>query len=154
MLNQNMGKGINNLILELHVPSFQPVRDFYAIFGFNEFRCEPTPMDNDVMGYLVLKRKDEIGETVLNFYGDKEKVSQHSYFKDFPSDTPRGYAVEVVIFVSNIEKLWDDVKDKLAKEQIISPLKLRKWNNLNSAKQDFRVVDPFGFYICFSQFFE
>lgn len=149
MLNTNSGKGINNLILELHVPNFQPVRDFYGIFGFTEFRCEPTPKDNDVMGYLVLKRKDEIGEVSLNFYGDKEKVSEHSHFKNFPSDTPRGYGVEITIIVSDVEKLWNDVKDKFTEKQVAQSLKLWKWG-----KKDFRVVDPFGFYVRFSEFFE
>ena len=35
-MNPNPGKVINNLVLELHVPSFQPARDFYSIFGFTE----------------------------------------------------------------------------------------------------------------------
>ncbi len=34
MLNPNPGKVVNNLIIELHVPDFKIVKDFYAMFGF------------------------------------------------------------------------------------------------------------------------
>lgn len=83
---------------------------------------------------------------MINFYGDKEKVSQHAHFKDFPIDTPRGYAVEITVPVSDVEGLWDAVKDKLTTEQIDQPLTLKRWN-----KKDFRVIDPFGFYIRFTE---
>ena len=54
---------------------------------------------------MVLKRDDKMGSSLLNFYGDKKKVSQHARFVDFPEDTPKGYAVEITIPVSNVEKL-------------------------------------------------
>jgi uncharacterized glyoxalase superfamily protein PhnB len=144
--NPNPGKVVNNLVLELHVPSFQPERDFYAMFGFNEYRYDPTSGGGSDLGYLVLSRNDEIGETHLNFYGDKEKVSQHSHFVDFPVDTPRGYAVEITIPVSDVKKLWEEVQHKLTEKQVAQPLTLKRWN-----KWDFRVVDPFGFYVRFTE---
>src|SRR3989344_9483323 len=124
---KNPGKVVNNLIIELHVPSFKLARDFFAIFGFTELRYDPVSGGNSDLGYLVLARNDEIGETHLNFYGDKEKVSQHSHFKDFPVDTPRGYAVEVTIPVSDVENLWKSAKDQLAPGQIAQPLELKRW---------------------------
>ena len=145
-LNDNPGKVANNLILELHVPNFQLARDFYTLFGFTEFRYDPESGGNSDLGYLVLGRKDDIGDTHLNFYGDKEKVSEHSHFVDFSPDTPRGYAVEITIPVSDVNKIWDEVKDKIPSNQISQPLKLKRWN-----KWDFRVVDPFGFYIRFTE---
>lgn len=145
-MNNNPGKIINNLIIELHVPDFRPVRDFYGIFGFHELKYDPTSGGGSDLGYLILKRDDKIGETHLNFYGDKEKVSQHSHFKDFPADTPRGYAVEITIPVSDVSGLWENIKDKLSAEQIAQPLTLKRWNKL-----DFRVIDPFGFYVRFTE---
>jgi hypothetical protein len=144
--NPNPDKVINNLVIELHVPNFQLARDFYSLFGFTEFRYDPESGGNSDLGYLVLSRNDQIGETHLNFYGDKEKVSQHSHFVDFPADTPRGYAVEITIPVSDVKKLWEGVKDKLTPKQIAQPLTLKRWNKL-----DFRVIDPFGFYIRFTE---
>ncbi|MFA4975784.1 MAG: hypothetical protein WC839_03505 [Candidatus Paceibacterota bacterium] len=146
MTNQNPGKVINNLVLELHIPNFQQARDFYKMFGFSEYRYDPESGGNSDLGYLVLCRNDKIGETYLNFYGDKEKVSQHSHFRDFPSDTPRGYAVEITILVSDVKGLWEEVKSKLTEKQIAQPLTLKRWN-----KWDFRVVDPFGFYVRFTE---
>lgn len=141
-----MNQVTNNLVLELHVPDFSKVREFYSMFGFRELRYDPTSGGGSDLGYLVICREDVLGETHLNFYGDKEKVSQHSHFRDFPADTPRGYAVEITIPVSDIEALWKSVKDKLKPEQITQPLTLKRWG-----KKDFRVVDLHGFYVRFTE---
>ena len=145
-MNTNPNKVINNLVLELHIPNFQTARIFYGMFGFVEFRYDPQSGGNSDLGYLVLSRNDEIGETHINFYGDKDKVSEHSYFKNFPSNTPRGYEVEITIPVSDVKKLWEEVKNKLTEKQIAQSLTFKRWN-----KWDFRVIDPFGFYIRFTE---
>jgi uncharacterized glyoxalase superfamily protein PhnB len=67
-------------------------------------------------------------------------------FRDFPAATPKGYAVEITIPVSDVEKLWGEVIDKLSSDQISQPLILKRWG-----KKDFRVADPFGFYIRFTE---
>lgn len=136
----------NNLVLELHVPDFAKAREFYKLFGFSDLRYDPQSGGNSELGYLVLKRKDALGETHINFYGNKEKVSQHSHFKDFPPTTPRGYAVEITIPVTDVNALWEATKDKLTQVQIAQPLVLKRWG-----KKDFRVVDPFGFYVRFTE---
>ncbi len=136
----------NNLVLELHVPSFHPVREFYRIFGFEELFYDPTSGGGSDLGYLVLLRKDPIGDTMLNFYGDKEKVSQHAHFVDFPAETPRGYGVEITVPVSNVEGLWKDVSAQLSEKMISQPLTMKRWG-----KKDFRVIDPFGFYVRFTE---
>lgn len=141
-----MDKITNNLILELHIPDFIKARKFYGIFGFNQLNYDPTSGGGSDLGYMVLKRTDAFGETYLNFYGDKEKVSQHAYFKDFPPTTPRGYAVEITIPVSDVHGLWDSVKEKLEPSHIAQPLNLKRWD-----KEDFRVIDPFGFYVRFTE---
>lgn len=136
----------NNLALELHVPSFESAREFYGMFGFEEASYDPTSGGGSDLGYLVLLRKDELGDTMLNFYGDKDKVAQHARFKDFPADTPRGYAVEITIPVSDVQGLWERVAGRLIEEAISQPLTMKRWG-----KEDFRVVDPFGFYVRFTE---
>ncbi len=139
----------NNLVLELHVPDFEPVRQFYKIFGFEEQMYDPTSGGGSDLGYLVLLRHDPIGSTMLNFYGDKEKVAQHARFKDFPVDTPRGYAVEITVPVSDVKSLWTETKDQLAEGSISQSLTTKRWG-----KEDFRVIDPFGFYVRFTEIVE
>jgi len=136
----------NNLILELHIPNFEKARKFYALFGFDELSYDPTSGGKSTLGYMVLKREDAIGRTLINFYGDKEEVSQHAHFADFSATTPRGYAVEITIPVSDVEKLWNSIDKKLNPSEIAQPLTLKRWG-----KKDFRIVDPFGFYVRFTE---
>lgn len=136
----------NNFLAELHVPDFGPAREFYGIFDFKELSYDPTSGGGSDLGYLVLVRDDPLGRTQLNFYGDKDKVADHAHFKDFPPDTPRGYAVEFTIPVSNVRDLWGKVVGQLVEEAVSQPLKTKRWG-----KQDFRVVDPYGFYVRFTE---
>jgi uncharacterized glyoxalase superfamily protein PhnB len=136
----------NNLVLELHIPNFNKARKFYAIFGFKEIMYDRTSGGHSDLGYMVLMRKDKIGNSSINFYGDKSKVSQHEHFRDFPKNTPKGYEVEITIPVSNVEKLWNSIKNKFKPSQISQPLTLKRWG-----KKDFRLTDPFGFYIRFTE---
>lgn len=137
---------VNNLVLELHIPYFETARKFYAIFGFKEIMYDPTSGGNSDLGYMVLKREDAIGDTSINFYGDKPKVSEHAYFRDFPDSTPRGYEVEITVPVSDVKSLWEEIKDKIPTKQIVQPLTLKRWG-----KSDFRMADPFGFYVRFTE---
>jgi hypothetical protein len=141
-----MNNIVNNFVLELHVPNFATSKEFYAIFGFSELHYDPTSGGGSDLGYLVIKREDTIGRTLINFYGDDERVCEHSFFKDFPTNTRRGYEVEITIPVSDVDGLWDSIKDKMRPDQIAQPLKMKRWN-----KKDFRVVDPFGFYVRFTE---
>ena len=138
----------NNLVLELHILDFEKARKFYSIFGFKEILNDSTSGGGSDLGYMVLKRDDKMGSSLLNFYGDKKKVSQHARFVDFPEDTPKGYAVEITIPVSNVEKLQEEIKPKIDESQIGQELVLKRWG-----KKDFRVIDPFGFYVRFTELF-
>lgn len=140
----SMNKIQNNLILELHVPDFTLVKDFYCLFGFMELSHDPV--SDGQLGYMVLKREDNNGGTLLNFYGGREDVSGHEYFKDMPKGTPRGYEVEVTITVSDIDVLWSSIKDRIRLDQIAQPLTRKRWG-----QKDFRVIDPFGFYVRFTE---
>jgi len=137
----------NNLILEMHVPGFKAARDFYRQFGFEEIAYDPISGGGvSDLGYLELKREDALGRTQLNFYGDKDSVARHARFNEFPEDTPRGYAVEITIPVDGVARLWEDVGRHLPTEVISQPLVVKRWGKL-----DFRVVDPYGFYLRFTE---
>ena len=73
-------------------------------------------------------------------------VYQQSYFKNFPRDTKRGYGVEITIPIDNIEEYYEAVKEKV---KVVQPLILKRWG-----KRDFRVEDPFGFYLRFTERFD
>lgn len=136
----------NNLIIELHVPDFKIIKDFYSKLGF-EITMDDTPNEKDP-GYLTMTRKDEYGGTMLNFYGGDERVYNQSYFKQFPKETKRGYATEITICTSNIEEIYEKVCSKL-KEYVVRELKDPE--DHGHQWKDFRMVDPFGFYIRFTE---
>lgn len=123
--------------LELHVPDFQPVKTFYGLLGF-EILWE----NGNHGGYLVMQR----GETKIAFYGGSDKIYEQSYFKDFSRETKRGYGVEICLHVENLEALYQEIAAHLERTEeggrIVTPLRLRPWG-----VQDFRVEDPFGFYL-------
>src|SRR5437660_3115836 len=89
-----------------------------------------------------MKRK----RSVLNFYGGSRKVYSHSYFGRFKKTTKCGYGVEIIIPVDRVERIYKGVR-KFAK--IVQPLQLKKWG-----RRDFRIVDPFGFYLRITERYE
>lgn len=129
---------LTDVILELHVPSFEKVREFYGKLGFKEVWSYPP---KNQTGYLVMKRD----KSILAFFCGNKEVFNHSFFKRFPKTTPRGYGVEVCLYISDmsIEKYWHDVLNFIDKKQIITPLEKKPWGS-----KDFRIIDPFGYYIC------
>lgn len=133
----------NNLLVELHVPSFVPVKDFYGKLGFEIAVEDPT---GEHLGYLIMRRNDGAGPTALAFYGNDERVYDQQYFKQFPRSTPRGYCVEIVVPVADCAAVYASVAGT-CEAYIEAPLKektdgVRVW-------QDFRLRDPFGFYVRF-----
>jgi hypothetical protein len=136
----------NNLIIELHVPDFKIVKEFYSKLGF-AITMDDEPNEKDP-GYLTMARKDEMRDTMLNFYGGDERVYNQSFFKQFPKETKRGYEIEVTVVTGSIEEIYKKAYDEL-KENIVRELKEledheHKW-------KDFRMVDPFGFYLRFTE---
>ena len=136
----------NNLVIELHVPDLNIVKDFYSNLGFE------ISMNDEIgkkeLGYITMTRKDKLGNTMLNFYGGDDRVYDQSYFKRFPKDTKRGYATEITITVADIDEAYKKASENL-KDNIVRELKEledhgHKW-------KDFRMVDPFGFYIRFTE---
>lgn len=104
----------NNTLLELQIPDFEKAKHFYGTLGFNVI-WERSP--EKFKGYLVLKKD--------------------------PRDSKRGYAVEIVLMVKNVEKYFEKVKGVV---NIVEPLQKRPWGLV-----DFRIEDPFGFYLRFTE---
>lgn len=133
-------------MIELHVPDLDVIKDFYSKLGF-EIGIDDKINEKE-LGYLTMIRKDKLGETMLNFYGGDNRIYNQSFFKQFPKDTKRGYATGITITTGDIEELYKKVSKNL-KDNIVRELKEledheHKW-------KDFRVVDPFGFYIKFTE---
>jgi len=136
----------NNLIIELHVPDLEIVKDFYAKLGF-VVRLDDKPNEKE-LGYLTMTKKDKLGNTMLNFYGGDERVYNQSFFKQFPRETTRGYAAEVTMTTDNIDELYQLASANL-KKYIVRELTEKK--DHDHVWKDFRMVDPFGFYLRFTE---
>ncbi|MDP1706675.1 MAG: hypothetical protein Q8L36_02540 [bacterium] len=136
----------NNLIIELHVPDLEKARDFYSKLGF-VVGLDDKLTENE-LGYLTMIRSDELGETMINFYGGDDRVYDQSFFKKFPKETVRGYEIELTIPTKDIAGFYDQTALSL-KENIVRELKEIK--DHDHSWRDFRMVDPFGFYLRFTE---
>lgn len=136
----------NNLIIELHVPDFDKIKDFYSKLAF-KITLEDKVNEKE-LGYLTMTREDKMGNTMLNFYGGDDRVYNQSYFKQFPRDTKRAYASEITIVVKDVEAMYNLAMTNL-KEYVVKPL--RSNEDHSHQWKDFRMVDPFGFYIRFTE---
>jgi predicted enzyme related to lactoylglutathione lyase len=126
------GSTERDITVELHVPDFDAAVEFYANLGFTLVLRQ-----SGELGYMVMRRS----RSVIGFYGGTNKVYEHEFFKRFDAKTPRGYGVEIVIQVENIDEVFRAIK-MLGGEVIVEELVERPWG-----QRDFRVVDPFGFYL-------
>ncbi|MEU1983081.1 VOC family protein [Nocardia sp. NPDC019395] len=124
------------IALELHVPDFGPVRQFYTQLGF-ELLWERAPEAKK--GYLVV----ELEGNVVGFWCGNDRVFDQSYFRRFARTTPRGYGVEVVLTVSDIDGLYETARHHPG---LVRELCTQPWG-----KRDFRMVDPFGYYLRFTE---
>lgn len=115
------------IALELHVPCFEQALAFYQRFGFVAAWREPR--------YLVLKN----GLDLIAFYGGDADVASHSYFSRYPSTTKRGYGVEIILLVDDLEAALAALSPTTP---ILAPITLRPWG-----VRDFRIEDPFGYYL-------
>jgi hypothetical protein len=82
------------------------------------------------------------GNSILNFYCGNEEVYKQDYFRNYSKDTKRGYGVEIIIPHDDINTLYETVTKKY-KNLVVEPLVKR------FSKFDFRITDPFGFYLRF-----
>lgn len=135
----------NNLLIELWVPSFEVAKNFYIKLGFEVASEDPKGVFP--AGYLVMRRNDRLGTTLINLYGD-EPSYQQSYFKKFSPDTPRGYGASIVIPVTHIQDIYEQAGKELPSHIV---RELQQKNDAPSPYLDFRMVDPFGFYLRFTE---
>lgn len=124
-------------LLELHVPDFHKVKSYYGKLGFRII-WERKP--EGFKGYLVIKMENNI----LCFWAGNEHVYDQPYFKPFPKNTKRGYGVEIVLMVKDIEAYYKKVKSVA---NVVEPLVLQPWG-----LKDFRCKDPFGYYLRFTSY--
>lgn len=132
---------LTDIILELHVPDFNNVKDFYGKLGFKKVWEYPAKGQS---GYLVMKRKNSI----LAFFCGNQEVYNHPFFKQFPKTTVKGYGVEISIYISDqlLNKYYEHVLEQIDNQQIVQPLEMKPWGS-----KDFRIIDPFGYYLCFRE---
>jgi hypothetical protein len=133
------------VVLELHVPDFDLVRECYKQLGF-ETVWEREPEEKK--GYLVLEGPGP-NRNVLCFWAGNEHAYQHSYFQQFGPDTRPGYAVEIVLMVDDVRTYFarvQEVEKRVDKLEIVSELAPQPWG-----LHDFRVADPHGFYLRFTE---
>ncbi|MDE1871014.1 MAG: hypothetical protein KGI06_02125 [Candidatus Micrarchaeota archaeon] len=128
----------NRVVIELHVPDFKKTKAFYKKLGFEVVSEDPIGKE---LGYLVMR----LGKTFLNFYGGDSRVYKHTFFKEFPKNTRLGYGVEITIILDDIEGYYKSVFPKV-KNNVVQPLITKRWG-----KKDFRLADPFGFYLRFTE---
>lgn len=124
-----------NLVAELHVPNFTTIKEFYQSLGF---RIVWERQPDGEKGYLVM----EIEGNVLCFWPGTEEVFNQSYFKQFPRNTVRGYGVELVLQVKDVNRLYQAAKSLGA---VVEDMMDRPWG-----LTDFRIADPYGYYLRFT----
>lgn len=122
---------LTQMFIELHVPDFDKARGFYEKLGFKLTYLNPEPK-----GYMVMVA----GDIRLNFYSGTEEVYNHSHFGKSPRNSKRGYGVEIILLVDDLDSYYKEVAQSV--DSIIDPLKTRSWGG-----RDFRLLDPFGYYI-------
>lgn len=125
--------------IELSVPSFEKAKEFYKQLGFEVVWEEPPKGMN---GYMVMK----LNKSILCFFCGNEEVYNHPFFKQFPKNTKCGFGVEISIPVINIDEYYNEVTKKISEKDIFQPLKKQPWG-----KKDFRIADPFGYFLRFNE---
>lgn len=134
-LSERLAK--TGIFVELHVDDFDRAVAFYKLLGF-----VIALRSDDPDKYLTMRRK----RCLINFYEESGTIQKHTFFGKFPPSTQRGYGVEIVIPVDDIEADFDAIKRSVPDEAIMEPLTVRSWG-----KKDFRLIDPFGYYLRFTE---
>ena len=125
----------NKVQIELHVEDFEPIKAYYSKLGF-EINWERKP--EGFKGYLVMSMN---GNT-LCFWAGNDQVYNQPYFKQYSQNSKRGYGVELVIMVQDIQSYYESVSGFA---NVVEPLTKQPWG-----LYDFRAVDPAGFYLRFT----
>lgn len=124
------------MFVELHVPDLRAAKAFYRRFKFTVVREEVSGSGD---GYLVMGR----GSSLIFFWGGTEAVRDHEYFRRFRRVRKRGYGVELVIPVDDLDAAY---RTAVAAKCVVAEPRMRAWGS-----RDFRAEDPFGFYLRFTE---
>lgn len=124
------------MFVELHVPDLRAAKAFYRRFKFAVVREEVSAGGD---GYLVMGR----GSSLIFFWGGTEAVRDHEYFARFRGVRKRGYGVELVIPVDDLDAAY---RAALVARCVVAEPRMRAWGS-----RDFRAEDPFGFYLRFTE---
>ena len=125
-----------DVFVELHVPDLGAAKAFYRRFKFAVVREEVADGGD---GYLVMGR----GSSLIFFWGGTEAVRDHEYFRRFRGVRKRGYGVELVIPVDDLDEAY---RVAVTAKCVVAQPRTRAWG-----ARDFRAEDPFGFYLRFTE---
>jgi len=132
---------LTDTTVELSVDSFETAKDFYSNLEF-KIIWEDSPKEGQQNGYLVMK----LNNSILCFFCGNDQVYNHLYFKNFPKTTKRGYGVEISIPIEHIDAYYQQISTRIDKTHIYQPLETKPWG-----KKDFRIEDPFGYFLRFNE---
>lgn len=132
-------RALTDVTIELSSPDFDITKKFYKKLGFSVV-WEETP--NKMNGYLVM----QLNKSILCFFCGNEYVYKHPYFRNFPQNTKKGFGVEISIPIDNINRYYQQVTSQIPESEIFQPLKEQPWG-----KKDFRLEDPFGYFLRFNE---
>jgi len=120
----------NHGFIELHVPDINIAKKFYLLIGFS------LVWETDT--YAVLKFDGTYIALCSQF---------NQYFQVYSAETLRGVGVEIVVQVESepIENLFKTIQ-LFNEVKIVENLKKQDWG-----KTDFRIIDPFGYYLRFTE---
>ncbi len=118
------------LRMELFTSDMEKSVDFYTkILGFT---MEGKKVNES---YQPVKN----GNVVIGI-GPISKLSQDHHFNPNLENMRKGYGVEIVLEVNNIQKVYERVKS--SGYSVDEPLSTQNWG-----LKDFRIIDPDGYYL-------
>ncbi|MBI1973964.1 hypothetical protein HYS54_04075 [Candidatus Micrarchaeota archaeon] len=124
--------------VEFFVSDLRRSFEFYRKMGFETFQTTEAT-------YGLVK----FGQTVVGLYASGDKITQHSWFGRFPKGTPKCYGVELIVVVPDIKKQYGVILNSVGKSFVAQDLQMKRWG-----VRDFRMHDPDGYYIRFTEQFD
>ncbi len=118
-----------DLLIELHVDDLDASAAFYALLGFSQV--------HRTHAHAILER----GAQRIALHKSERGIGAHEHFSRWGPGTPRGYGVEIVIPVEDLDAAYG----RLGAHAVAAP-RARAWG-----ARDFRAQDPSGFYVCVTE---
>lgn len=119
-----------NLRMELFTTNVERSVTFYTkVLGFKMIGTEINK------NYQPVRK----GSVIIGI-GPLSKLNENHPFNPNRKNVPKGYGVEIVLEVEDVQKIYDKVIS--TGYRIHEPLSIQSWG-----LQDFRVIDPDGYYL-------